>query len=147
MVVAALGGSPGTPEGGIEAQVIRFANLAELEAATAAQVRGRIVFIDEPMQRMQDGSGYGAAVAKRSRCAPLAQERGAVACLIRSVGTDPHRFAHQGGASRQAAGTTKAFFTFFMAAGVLFLCMSLVSNQLFARIEKWANKGTRRGEG
>jgi len=47
--------------------------------------------------------------------------------------------------SRQAAGTTKAFFTFFMAAGVLFLCMSLVSNQIFARIEAWANKGTKRG--
>ncbi|MBY0567485.1 MAG: M20/M25/M40 family metallo-hydrolase [Hyphomonadaceae bacterium] len=106
MVIAALGGSPATPEGGLEAEVIRFANLLELEAATPAQVRGRIVFIDERMQRMQDGSGYGAAVAKRSRCAPLAQERGAVACLIRSVGTDPHRFAHQGGASRQAAGVS-----------------------------------------
>lgn len=106
MVVAALGGSPGTPAGGLEAQVIRFANLAELEAATEAQVRGRIVFIDERMLRTQDGSGYGAAVAKRSRCAPLAQERGAVACLIRSVGTDPHRFAHQGGSSRQAQGVS-----------------------------------------
>ena len=106
MVIAALGGSPSTLQGGLEAQVIRFANLAELEAATPAQVRGRIVFIDERMQRMQDGSGYGAAVVKRSRCAPLAQERGAVACLIRSVGTDPHRFAHQGGSSRQAAGVS-----------------------------------------
>jgi polar amino acid transport system permease protein len=47
--------------------------------------------------------------------------------------------------SRQAAGTTKAFFTFFMAAGVLFLCMSLVSNQIFARIDAWANKGNKRG--
>ena len=56
-------------------------------------------------------------------------------------------FAELVQASRQAAGTTKAFFTFFMAAGVLFLCMSLVSNQVFARLEKWANKGTRRGEG
>lgn len=48
-------------------------------------------------------------------------------------------------ASRQAAGATKAFFTFFMAAGVLFLCMSLISNQIFSRIEAWANKGTKRG--
>ena len=53
-------------------------------------------------------------------------------------------FAELVQAARQAAGTTKAFFTFFMAAGVLFLCMSLLSNQVFARIEKWANKGTRR---
>jgi polar amino acid transport system permease protein len=48
-------------------------------------------------------------------------------------------------AARQAAGTTKAFFTFFMAAGVLFLGLSLVSNLIFARLELWANKGTRRG--
>jgi len=106
LVIAALGGSPSTPENGLEAEVVRFANLAALEVATEAQVRGRIVFVDERMLRTQDGSGYGAAVAKRSRCAPLAQARGAVACLIRSVGTDPHRFAHQGGASRQAQGVS-----------------------------------------
>ena len=35
-----------------------------LEAAPDAAVRGRIVFIDEPMTRTQDGSGYGAAVAQ-----------------------------------------------------------------------------------
>jgi carboxypeptidase Q len=106
MVVAALGGSPSTPQGGLEAEVVRFADMVALEAATEAQVRGRIVFIDELMLRTQDGAGYGAAVAKRSRCAPTAQARGAVACLIRSVGTDPHRFAHQGGSSRQAQGTS-----------------------------------------
>jgi polar amino acid transport system permease protein len=54
-------------------------------------------------------------------------------------------FAELVQAARQAAGTTKAFFTFFMAAGVLFLCLSLLSNQLFARLETWANKGQRRG--
>ena len=54
-------------------------------------------------------------------------------------------FAELVQASRQAAGTTKAFFTFFMAAGVLFLCMSLLSNLVFARLENWANKGTKRG--
>lgn len=106
MVIAALGGSPATPEGGLEAEVVRFPNLAALEAAAPNSLSGRIVFIDERMQRTQDGSGYGAAVTKRSRCAPLAQARGASACLIRSVGTDPHRFAHQGGNTRQADGAS-----------------------------------------
>jgi hypothetical protein len=101
MVIAALGGSPATPEGGLEAEIVRFANLTELEAASEAQLRGRIAFIDERMTRTMDGAGYGAAVQKRSRCVALAQARGAVACLIRSVGTDPHRFAHQGGNARQ----------------------------------------------
>lgn len=48
--------------------------------------------------------------------------------------------------TRQAAGATKAFFTFFIAAGVLYLIMSLISNIFFARAEAWANKGNRRVE-
>jgi carboxypeptidase Q len=101
MVIAALGGSAPTPEGGLEAEIIRFTSLAELEAATSAQVQGRIVFIDERMTRTQDGSGYGPAVAKRGGCASRAQARGAAACIIRSVGTDTQRVAHQGGSVRQ----------------------------------------------
>jgi len=106
LVIAALGGSPSTPAGGLEAEVVRFADMAALEAAPASAVAGRIVFIDERMTRAMDGSGYAAAVTKRSRCAPMAQRKGAAACLIRSVGTDPHRFAHQGGNSRQADGAS-----------------------------------------
>jgi Zn-dependent M28 family amino/carboxypeptidase len=80
--------------------------MTALEAAPANEVSGRIVFIDEPMVRAQDGSGYSAAVRKRSQCAPVAQEKGAVGCIIRSVGTDTHRFAHQGGSSRQSRGAS-----------------------------------------
>jgi len=43
--------------------------------------------------------------------------------------------------TRQAAGSTKAYFTFFMAAGVLYLALSLVSGRIFARIEAWARRG------
>jgi carboxypeptidase Q len=101
MVAAALGGSPSTPAGGLEAEIVRLPDMAALEAASNADVAGRIVFIDERMVRAQDGAGYGVAVRKRGHCAPVAQAKGAVGCLIRSVGTDPHRFAHQGGSSRQ----------------------------------------------
>ncbi|MDX2274179.1 MAG: M20/M25/M40 family metallo-hydrolase [Hyphomonadaceae bacterium] len=106
MVLAALGGSASTPAGGLEAEIVRFTDMAALEAAPESAVRGRIVFIDEPMTRTQDGSGYGAAVVKRGRCAPVAQSKGAVGCLIRSVGTDDDRFAHQGGLSRQPEGVS-----------------------------------------
>jgi carboxypeptidase Q len=102
MIAAALGGSPSTPAGGLTAPVVRFPTLAALEAAPNSAVAGRIVFIDEHMSRAQDGAGYGVAVRKRGRCAPIAQAKGAAACLIRSVGTDTHRFAHQGGSSRQS---------------------------------------------
>lgn len=106
LVVVALGGSGSTPEGGVEAEIVRFASIAALTAAPAASVRGKIVFIDEPTVRTQDGSGYGAGVAKRGLCAPVAQGKGAAACLIRSAGTDSHRFAHQGGPSRGRDGAT-----------------------------------------
>lgn len=43
--------------------------------------------------------------------------------------------------TRQAAGATKAYFTFFMAAGALYLGLSLFSNVIIARIERWARRG------
>jgi hypothetical protein len=103
LVIAALGGSPSTPNGGLDAEIVRFPDLASLQAAPDAAVRGRIVFIDEHMTRTQDASGYGAAVVKRGGCPRLAAPKGAVACMIRSVGTDTHRFAHQGSAGRTVA--------------------------------------------
>lgn len=53
-------------------------------------------------------------------------------------------FAELTQATRQAASTTKAFFTFFAAAGVLYLLLSIVSTLIFSRIETWARKGQRR---
>ncbi len=50
-------------------------------------------------------------------------------------------FAELTQATRQAAGTTKAFFTFFVAAGVLYLLLSLTSTLIFARVERWARRG------
>jgi polar amino acid transport system permease protein len=43
--------------------------------------------------------------------------------------------------TRTAAGTTKAYFTFFIAAGVLYLALTLVSNVIIARIERWSRRG------
>ncbi|MCB5411554.1 ABC transporter permease [Pseudogemmobacter faecipullorum] len=44
-------------------------------------------------------------------------------------------------ATRQAANTTKAFFTFFLAAGAIYLVISILSTLLFARLERWARRG------
>ena len=96
LVATALGRSIGTPQAGIEAPVIRFESLAELESTTPEEVRGRVVFIDERMERKRDGSGYGPAVQKRSSGPSAAAERGAVALVIRSVGTSNNRLAHTG---------------------------------------------------
>ena len=97
LVIAALGQSPSTPAGGVTAEIVRFRTLPELQAAPMDGLEGKIVFVDEPMARTQDGSGYGTAVAKRSQAAVEAEKRGAVAALIRSAGTDSHRNPHTGG--------------------------------------------------
>ena len=101
LVATALGGSRATPEGGIEAEIVRFASMAELSAASEEDVTGKIVFIDQVMTRTQDGSGYGVANMKRRGCASATAEKGGLACLIRSVGTQYHRMAHTGGMSRK----------------------------------------------
>jgi polar amino acid transport system permease protein len=43
--------------------------------------------------------------------------------------------------TRQAAGATKHYFTFFVAAGVLYLALTLISTRVFGRIERWARRG------
>ncbi|WRH62884.1 MAG: ABC transporter permease subunit [Fuscovulum sp.] len=50
-------------------------------------------------------------------------------------------------ATRQAASSTKAFFTFFLAAGVIYLIITLLSGWIFARIEAWARRGEPRNSG
>jgi len=97
VVLAALGGSVATPAGGLEAEVLRVESMDELGALGARYAEGKIVFIDEVMERTRDGSGYGTAVAKRGGGASLAAERGAIALLIRSAGTSTSRIAHTGG--------------------------------------------------
>lgn len=103
LIATALGGSAATPVGGVTGQVVRFKNLAELQAAPISKVDGKIVFIDERMIKTMDGSGYGMAVRKRSQCAQSAADKGALACLIRSVGTQPHRMPHTGIMARDGA--------------------------------------------
>ncbi|NQX88004.1 MAG: M20/M25/M40 family metallo-hydrolase [Halioglobus sp.] len=97
--ITALGGSTSTGPQGIQGEVAAFESLAALRQATRESLRGKIVFVNESMARSQDGSGYGRAVLKRLVTASLAEERGAVAALIRSVGTSSHRFAHTGNMS------------------------------------------------
>ncbi|PLW67399.1 peptidase M28 family protein [Pseudohalioglobus lutimaris] len=96
LVIAALGGSTSTGPDGVEGEVAAFTSLADLAAAPVSAVQGKIVFIDEVMTRTQDGSGYSVAAVKRRNAAYTAQQKGALAVLIRSVGTSSHRFAHTG---------------------------------------------------
>ncbi len=94
LAVTAIGGSPSTG-GPLEGEVIQFDTLQALEAATIEDVTGKIVFLSTRMPRTRDGSGYGKAVVNRSR-GPFVAVKGALALLIRSVGTDSDRLPHTG---------------------------------------------------
>ena len=96
LALTALGNSGATPARGIEAEVIGFNSVAELEAAPASAVRGKIVFVTHRMQRTQEGSHYGYFGAPRRVGPSIASRKGAAAIVIRSIGTDSHRMPHTG---------------------------------------------------
>jgi len=96
LVLAALGESPPTPTQGLEGEVVVFASLAELQAAQPGSLAGRVALVANRMVRTQDGEGYIAAVGARIEGPAAAARAGAIAFLMRSVGTDSHRIAHTG---------------------------------------------------
>jgi carboxypeptidase Q len=74
--VAALGGSVGTPQGGLTADVVAVASLDELARLPPDRVRGRILLVD------QAWTNYGPWSRLRSTAADAASRKGAVAVLI-----------------------------------------------------------------
>ena len=90
--LTALGGSAGTPGGGLTAEVIEVSSIDELNAL-GEQARGKIVLFQHGMST---ASGYGENASLRSR-GPLAAARlGAAAALVRSLATASLRSPHTG---------------------------------------------------
>jgi hypothetical protein len=104
VVLLPLGGSVGTPEGGLEGEIVEVPSVEDLEKVSPEKVRGKIVFINKRMERKKDGSGYGAAVSGRGRGAAVAGKLGAAAVLIRSIGTDNNRTPHTGAMRYEEGG-------------------------------------------
>lgn len=99
LAITALGYSVPTPAGGLEAEMVYFATLDALKAAPEGSLKGKIAFIDHAMKANQDGSGYGPFGNVRRQGPRIASQKGAVAVVIRSAGTDMHRNPHTGGTS------------------------------------------------
>lgn len=95
LAVTALGGSPGT-DGLLQGEVAHFSDLQQLIDARSEEVSGKIVFIAARMQASKSGTDYDRAVAGRAEGPYVAAEKGALALVIRSVGTDHNRLAHTG---------------------------------------------------
>ncbi len=108
LVVTALGGSTATPTAGIEAEVVQVDSMDALRALDKSAAAGKIVFVDVPTHRSRDGHGYGAAVGVRYLGASVAKKLGAVALVIRSVGTDHDRLPHTGAQLRDDKGIPAA---------------------------------------
>jgi carboxypeptidase Q len=99
LAMLGLGDSVGTPRDGIEADVVVVHGFEELEAH-AADLRGKIVFINGAYTTYGESSRYRRAGASR------AARHGAVAVLVRSIGPDGQRLPHTG-ALEYAAGVPK----------------------------------------
>ncbi len=96
LLVTALGRSGATPAGGVTAAVVWFADLQALRDAPAGSLTGKIAFIDHHMAPAQNGASYGANNAVRTAGPAIAASKGAVATLIRSLGTGTMRDPHTG---------------------------------------------------
>lgn len=96
LVIAALGDSASTGKAGLEGDVVYFPTLLALTAAPDGSLAGKIAFISHAMSSSQDGSSYGAFNAARLQGPSIAASKGAVAAIVRSLGTDHHRMPHVG---------------------------------------------------
>ncbi len=93
-----LGGSIGTPAGGITAPVLVVSSSEELQAR-AAEARGKIVLFDVPF------TTYGQTSAYRRTGVNAASRAGAVAMLLRSVASSSMNSPHTGSMRYDSAAT------------------------------------------
>lgn len=105
--VIGLGGSVGTPRGGITAPVVVVHSWSDLDARRDA-VKGAIVLYDVAMPKWTEekGSGYGETVQYRGQGPVRAAKYGAVGVLMRSVTAHSLRTPHTG-ATNYEKGVTK----------------------------------------
>ncbi len=95
--ITALGGSIGTPDKGITAEIVETTSWDELDSL-GMRIRGKIILFNLPMDRslVIPGEAYGRAVGQRSNGAIEAAKRGAVAALVRSMTTRSDNVPHTG---------------------------------------------------
>ncbi|MBX2898095.1 MAG: M20/M25/M40 family metallo-hydrolase [Cyclobacteriaceae bacterium] len=96
--VCALGGSVATGPAGVVAGVVEVKSFEELKALGSAGVKGKIVFFNRPMDatKIQTFTAYGGAVEQRANGASEAARLGAVAALVRSMGSNLEDYPHTG---------------------------------------------------
>jgi hypothetical protein len=106
LTALALGGSVGTGNSPIEADVLAVTTIDELERLSREKVIGKIVFFYDRMIETRDGMDYGPTVKIRSQGAISAAKLGAVGVVIRAVGSENADRPHTG-AMRYANGVPR----------------------------------------
>lgn len=101
IVLTALGGDAPTSADGITAEVVVVRSFDELNALGREKVAGKIVLFNAVFDKQKAANGmaaeaYGEAVAYRAGGARAAEDLGAVAALVRSVGNADYRLLHTG---------------------------------------------------
>lgn len=101
IVVTALGNTVATSEQGITASILVVDNFKELDQLAMDQVKGKVVLFNHRFDEFAARAGrweqaYGAAVQYRNHGPTRAAKMGAVATLVRSVGSGKDRLAHTG---------------------------------------------------
>jgi carboxypeptidase Q len=101
IVLTALGGSTSTPADGLTADVVTVDTFEELQALGRDKISGKIVLFNEPFDKQKAAAGlafasYGEAVRYRAAGPKAAADLGAVAALVRSVGSADYRLPHTG---------------------------------------------------
>jgi carboxypeptidase Q len=98
VALTALGGSVGTEEKRITAEVIEVKSFDELKALGEEKVRGKIVFFNKPLDAtlINTGAAYGGGYPIRGQGPSEAAKLGAVACLIRSLTLADDNYPHTG---------------------------------------------------
>ena len=98
---SALGGAAPSEEE-INAPIVYFRDIHALTSIEDGTLKGKVAFVDgEPMVKSQTGAGYGPSNQKRRIGWQHAERGGASALIIRSVGSDSHRFPHTGMMSKK----------------------------------------------
>ena len=99
--ICALGGSVATPSSGLKAKVIEVDTYKDLEALGEEKIKGKIVFINRPMQPelINTFQAYGGCSSERYRGAAEAAKYGAVGTIVRSLNLRLDDYPHTGSMS------------------------------------------------
>ncbi|GMN09513.1 M28 family peptidase [Croceitalea sp. MTPC9] len=99
--ICALGGSVGTPDGGLKGKVIEVQGIEDLEALGRDQIKGKIVFFNRPMDptNISTFQSYSGCVDQRYSGAEVAGKYGAAGVIVRSMNLRLDDYPHTGSMS------------------------------------------------